>query len=153
MFQYNVQQHEMVFIFNFSKFLSESRHFFQKMKAMKQNNGHKGLNVGRRAARSATNPPTPCGSWRVDPLTSSLYLLTLPLPYPSPAAWPDQLEIPQKGAFSKPVPFWHAWGLHGACMGPAWGLSGAYSRRPAFQSSIKSVKVSETGHSFELWEF
>ena len=61
-----------------------------------------------------------------------------------------------------------AWGLHGACLGPPWGLHGAsmepawgllgsagglsgpYSGRPAFQSSMKSVKVLETGHSFEL---
>ena len=29
------------------------------------------------------------------------------------------------------------WGIHGACL----GLAGAYSRRPAFQSSIKNVKL------------
>ena len=33
------------------------------------------------------------------------------------------------------------WDTHGASMGHPWGLHGAYSRRPAFQSSIKNVKL------------
>ena len=57
-------------------------------------------------SREENNPPTPCGSWRVDPLSSSEYLKILPYPSPTPS-W---------------RPGWTGWRFVRVCLGPVWAI-------------------------------